>query len=77
MSESPRRDTEPARKPRGPQGKFAGMPYDWRQPATKRVAARLWNPDDPRLFPPKAYGWGYTVNFYWLFHPRRYVRRES
>lgn len=77
MSESPRRDTRPGAQPPEPQGSWAGIPYDWREPTGERVAARKWNPDDPRLFPPKAFGWGYTVNFYWLFHPLSYLRRQQ
>lgn len=44
-------------------GTFLGIPYDWRRPTAARAKSRLWNRDDRRLFPPKAYGWGYTINF--------------
>ena len=54
-------------------GRLAKMPYDLRQPTPERVAARWWNPADRRLFTPKAFGWGYDLNFYWLAHPVRYV----
>jgi hypothetical protein len=54
-----------------PQGKALGMPYDWRRPTTARARARLWNPDDARLFTPKSFGWGYTLNLYRLFHRRK------
>jgi hypothetical protein len=47
-------------------GKFLGLPYDWRALSMSRVKQRMWNPDDQRLLPPKALGWGYTVNFYAL-----------
>ncbi|HKU55598.1 MAG TPA: DUF5808 domain-containing protein [Gaiellaceae bacterium] len=43
-------------------GKFLGMPYDWRRPTAARLKSRWWNDDDPRVFTPKAYGWGYDVN---------------
>ncbi len=52
-----------------PERKFAGMPYDWRRPTVNRAKSRMWNPDDPRFFPPKSFGWGWTVNFYRLTHP--------
>jgi len=48
-------------------GKFLGVPYDWRLPTKARYAKRLWNPDDPRLFVPKVYGWGWSINFARLF----------
>lgn len=44
-------------------GKFLGVPYDWRRPTVARYKQRLWNPDDPRLFTPRAFGWGWDVNF--------------
>jgi hypothetical protein len=59
-----------------PQGHAAGMPYDWRPPTSERLAARLWNADDPRFFTPKTFGWGYDMNFYWLAHPMRYLRNR-
>ena len=55
------------------QGRLAKMPYDLRPPTPERVEARMWNPQDRRLLTPKAFGWGYDINFYWLAHPIRYV----
>ena len=43
-------------------GTFLGIPYDWRRPTLGRLRERLWNPADPRIFTPHAYGWGYSVN---------------
>jgi hypothetical protein len=62
--------------PEEPQGSLAGFPYDWRRPTARRARSRIWNPEDPRLFPPKSFGWGYTINFHWVFHPRRYLRER-
>jgi len=61
-------------RPEDAQGSFAGLPYDLRPPTAADIRSRLWNRGDPHLFPPKAFGWGYTINFYWLFHPLRYLR---
>jgi hypothetical protein len=44
-------------------GKFLGVPYDWRRPTRARYKERLWNPDDPRIFTPRAFGWGCDINF--------------
>jgi hypothetical protein len=44
------------------QGTFLGVPYDWRKPTWQRVKSRWWNPEDPRLFVPRAFGWGWDVN---------------
>ena len=60
--------------PPEPQGHYAGVPYDWSRPTVARVRSRWWNRNDPRLFTPKSYGWGYDCNLYWLAHPAQYVR---
>ena len=51
-------------------GTFLGVPYDWRRPTKARFKERMWNADDPRLMTPRAFGWGYDLNFYRLFHKR-------
>ena len=43
-------------------GTFLGVPYDWRRPTAARFKERWWNPDDKRLFTPRAFGWGYDIN---------------
>jgi hypothetical protein len=61
-------------QPPRPQGRFLGLPYDWRRPTGQRLRQRLWNPDTPRLLVPKAVGWGLGVNLYWVVHPLRLIR---
>jgi hypothetical protein len=68
--------SEPTPEPSDSEGKFLGLPYDLRRPTTKKYRSRMWSPDEPRFFPPKTFGWGYTINFYWLFHPVRYFRQR-
>ena len=63
-----------AGKPPAPQGRVAGLPYDFRRLTGSRIRARAWNPGDPRVFMPKAFGWGLGVNWYWLAHPVRLIR---
>ena len=46
-------------------GKFLGIPYDLRRPTLARLKSRWWNPEEPRLFPPKSLGW--AINFARLF----------
>jgi hypothetical protein len=37
------------------------MPYDWRAKGFfRRLKGRWWNPAEPRLIVPKAFGWGTT-----------------
>ena len=60
-----------------PQGRLAGLPYDFRALTTSRIRARAWNPGDPRVFTPKAFGWGLGINWYWLVHPVRLMRARS
>jgi hypothetical protein len=64
-------------QPPEPQGEFGGIPYDWRPPTTERIKARWWNPDDRRLFTPKAFGWGYDLNLYWVTHPLDYLKKPE
>ena len=47
---------------RGPQGRFLGVPYDWRRPTLERMRGRLWDPTDDRVLQPTAFGWGWTFN---------------
>jgi hypothetical protein len=44
-------------------GKFLGVPYDWRRPTRARYKSRLWNSEDRRVVTPRAFGWGYDLNF--------------
>jgi len=43
------------------QGKFLGLPYDFRGLSTAKLKARFWNPEGSMLSP-HAWGWGYTLN---------------
>ena len=44
------------------EGEFLGAPYDFRPPTWDRFRQRCWNPNDPRLFTPHVFGWGWSVN---------------
>ena len=49
-------------------GTFLRIPYDWRPTGFwSRLKQRWWNPADPRLFTPKAFGWGYDINLARVF----------
>lgn len=48
-------DTEPA-------GRIFGIPYDFRA-TPARIAARWWNPGDPRILMPRVFGAGWDLNF--------------
>jgi uncharacterized membrane protein len=52
-----------------------GLPYDWRRPTVARAKSRMWNREDPRMFPPKSFGAGWTINFYWLVHLASYFSK--
>jgi len=59
---------------RRPEPTAGGLPYDFRKPTVQRVKRRGWNSEDPRMFTPKMYGWGYGLNAFWLAHPFRYLQ---
>ncbi len=64
--------------PNLPEDKEAlGVPYDWRRPTVARAKSRMWNPQDPRMFPPKSFGAGWTINFYWLVHLTKYFSNDK
>ncbi len=68
--------SEPADEHEKGTGELLGVPYDVRKPTAARVKSRMWNPDDRRMFPPKVFGWGWTINAYWLVHPGKYLRQD-
>jgi hypothetical protein len=40
---------------------FMGMPMNW---DSKNILKTMWNPENDELFPPKAFGIGWSINFY-------------
>ena len=59
-----------------PEKKVLGIPYDLRRPTFSRVRSRLLNSGDPRMFPPKVFGVGWTINFYWVMHFIKYLHQK-
>ncbi len=55
-------------------GKFLGIPYDFRLPTPRVWRERCWNREDPRLFTPHVFGWGWSINLYWVARCIRLVR---
>lgn len=43
-------------------GHVGPVPYDFRPPTPERFRDAWWNPDDPRIFPPRDFGLGWAVN---------------
>lgn len=58
-------------------GRALGMPYDVRPLSSERLATRVWDPSNPRIFVPKALGVGWTVNFGGLAVKARLVRPDD
>jgi hypothetical protein len=50
------------------QGRVLGLPYDLRPPTLQRIRATLWNPHNPSLLVPRAFGIGWSINLYRLLH---------
>jgi hypothetical protein len=42
---------------------FDFVPYDLRPPTPSRFLAVMWNPDNPNILVPTAFGVGWTINF--------------
>lgn len=43
-------------------GQVAGVPYDFRPPTVEKLTRSLWDPENPKLFVPHAFGVGWSVN---------------
>ena len=43
-------------------GAIGPVPYDLRLPTMERLRDRWWNPDDPRIFTPRVFGVGWSIN---------------
>lgn len=50
-------------------GTVAGVPYDFRPPTVEKLRRTLWDPDNSELFPPHAFGVGWSINFGRLLAP--------
>lgn len=53
---------------------FLGMPMSWDK---KNMFKSLWNKADDRLFPPKSFGIGWTVNFHAVCKKIGFVSTEK
>lgn len=50
------------RSRRGLRGRILGVPYDFTAPTWDKIASRLWNPADPRIWQPHLFGIGWSPN---------------
>ncbi len=41
---------------------FGWIPYDLRLPTLGRLSQTWWNPDEPRILVPTAFGVGWSIN---------------
>lgn len=55
-------------------GTFLHIPYDLRWPTWSVITERMWNRDDPRIFTPHVFGWGWSINLYQLFRRLGLIR---
>jgi hypothetical protein len=59
-------------------GTILGIPYDTRAPTAARFKNTYWSAENHKFFPPKVDGLGWGINFFWLFHPMRWLKgREA
>jgi hypothetical protein len=50
---------------------FLGMPMRW---VPRKLFRNIWNPQEPRVFPPKYFGVGWDLNFHALAKKARLVK---
>jgi hypothetical protein len=48
----------------GRSGKLLGIPYDFSRLTGERLRRGAWDPDNPKVLVPKAWGWGYGINLH-------------
>jgi hypothetical protein len=48
---------------RGWHGEVGGVPYDFRRPTADKIRRSAWDPDNPEVFVPHAFGVGWSINF--------------
>jgi hypothetical protein len=53
---------------------FLGLPMRWDH---KNIFKNLWNKEDDRIFPPKQFGIGWSVNFHALFRETGMIKPEN
>ena len=59
-------------------GRIAGfIPYDFRMPTVERFREACWNPYERRVFTPRVFGIGWTINFYRLLENTGLIRQED
>ena len=58
-------------------GTVFGIPYDFRAPSFQRLRDAMWNPDDERLFTPRPFGVGWSVNFARLLQMLREMSEQD
>jgi hypothetical protein len=44
-------------------GEVGGVPYDLRPPTLDKLRRSAWDPENPKVFVPHAFGVGWSVNF--------------
>jgi hypothetical protein len=44
-------------------GEVAGVPYDFRPPTLEKLRLSTWDPNNPQLLLPHAFGVGWSINF--------------
>lgn len=50
-------------------GTVARVPYDFRPPSVEKFRRTVWDPENPEVFVPHAFGVGWSVNFARLVAP--------
>jgi hypothetical protein len=58
-------------------GTVFGVPYDFRPPTFQRLRDAMWNPEDERLFTPRPFGVGWSVNFARLLQMMRETSEQA
>jgi hypothetical protein len=66
-----------ALKARRSHGTFLKVPFEFRVPTLQRIKERLWNPEESRVFTPRVFGIGWTLNFHRVLSLLGLVKRDG
>ncbi len=72
--------TRELRQPKGERswhGRIGAVPYDFRTPSPRRIKRSFWAPDDSRVFVPRAFGVGWSLNLAAVKHRVGQLRENA
>ncbi len=58
-------------------GNFLKVPFEFRVPTLQRIKERWWNPEETKVFTPRVFGIGWTLNFHRVLSLLGLVKKDG